>query len=280
MHEFKKHYVGEDLAELCRFIFSSTTTALTSIRASFVHSRTKNSITISPDEIFKQMTDYIVLLLDDASTWMFSLAETYYRALTSAMQTDMSQNYFSMPTSVRNSLKSEQMKALNLVRSHATRSHERSYLSNRSIKQQVEATLGNVNNSTATAYKYAASNDNPAGYETFTANPMMTTLNEDEINIFSYDGQTMVDVGASTSVHNYKSQAEQTMYNYRGSQIQEHDVRNGLSPEFVQKFETKNGKKYPRHPDHPHYASGFPSVHNGCYYCSEDHEFRYCSRRE
>ena len=34
VQEFKKHYVGEDSAELRRFILSSTTTALTSIRAS------------------------------------------------------------------------------------------------------------------------------------------------------------------------------------------------------------------------------------------------------
>ena len=205
------------------------------------------------------MTDYMVLLPDNASTWMFSLAETYYRALTLAMQTDMSQNNFSMPASARSSLKSKQMEALNLVRSHATRSHERSYLSNRAIKQQVEAVLGTVNNSTATAYNYDASNDNPSGYNTFTTNPTLMTLTEDKTNIFSYNRQTMADVGASASVHNYKSQAEQTMHSYRGSQSQGHDVGNGLPPEFAQNFETKNSKNYSRHPDHPHYPSDFPS---------------------
>ena len=103
------------------------------------------------------------------------------------------------------------MEALNLVRLHAIRSHERSYLRNRATKQQVEATLGTINNSIATAYNYAACNDNRSGYETFTTDPTMTTLIKDEINTFSYDGKTMADIGASISVHKYRSQAEQTM---------------------------------------------------------------------
>ena len=229
------------------------------------------------------MTDHIVILPDDASGWMFSLAETYYRALTPAMQIDMSQNKFNMPASARSSLKSEQMEALDLVRSHETRYHERSYLSNRAIKQQVEATLGTANNSTVTAYNYVTSNEKRSGYESFTTDPMMTTLTEDEINTFSYDGHTEQGISrqiASASVNNYKSQAEQIMTSYKGNHSQNQDPSNGLPPGFVQQFETKNGKRYPKHPDHPHYTSDFPSGHKVCYYCSEDHEFRSCPQRE
>ena len=97
VEEFRQHYVGEDTPELRSFILSSTTKAITSIRASFIHAGTKARITISPDDMFRQMAEYVVLLPEAANTWMFSLAETYYRALTPVMQADMIQNEFKMP---------------------------------------------------------------------------------------------------------------------------------------------------------------------------------------
>ena len=73
VHEFKQQYVGEDTQELRSFILTSTTKAITSIRASFIHTRTGRKITISPDDIFKEMSEYVVLLPDDATDWIFSL---------------------------------------------------------------------------------------------------------------------------------------------------------------------------------------------------------------
>ena len=49
-------------------ILAHTTRAITSIKASFIHSIRRDRITISPDDIFKQMADYIVLLPDAANT--------------------------------------------------------------------------------------------------------------------------------------------------------------------------------------------------------------------
>ena len=73
LYAFKQQYVGKDTPALRSFILAHTTIAITSIKASFVHSVTRTRITISLDEIFKQMTNYIVLLPDAADTWLFSL---------------------------------------------------------------------------------------------------------------------------------------------------------------------------------------------------------------
>ena len=54
VEEFRQHYVGEDTPELRSFILSSTTKAITSIRASFIHAGTKARITISPDDMFSK----------------------------------------------------------------------------------------------------------------------------------------------------------------------------------------------------------------------------------
>jgi len=62
LHEYKKKYVGVDTPELHRLILRETTDAITSIKARFIHSRTRATVTISLDDIFKKMTDYIVLL--------------------------------------------------------------------------------------------------------------------------------------------------------------------------------------------------------------------------
>lgn len=92
LYKFKQQYVGKNIPALRTFILAHTTRAITSIKASFIHLVTGVKITISPDDIFKQMTDYVVLLPNDASKWLFSLDETYFNDLTPAMQTDMNQN--------------------------------------------------------------------------------------------------------------------------------------------------------------------------------------------
>ena len=66
VHEFRQQYVGAKTPELRSFILTLTTMAITSIMALFIHSVTKARITILPKDIYKQMTDYIVLLPDDA----------------------------------------------------------------------------------------------------------------------------------------------------------------------------------------------------------------------
>ena len=52
VEKIRQHYVGEDTPELRSFILSSTSKAITSIRASFIHAGTKARITISPDDMF------------------------------------------------------------------------------------------------------------------------------------------------------------------------------------------------------------------------------------
>ena len=68
LHEYKKQYVGVDTPELRRLILRTTTDAITSIKAQFIHCRTRVTVTISLDIIFKKITDYIVLLLDNADS--------------------------------------------------------------------------------------------------------------------------------------------------------------------------------------------------------------------
>ena len=58
------------------------------------------------------MTDYIVLLPDKADTWLFSVGEIYFRALTPTMQTDMNQHNFVMPVGARSESKVTQLEAL------------------------------------------------------------------------------------------------------------------------------------------------------------------------
>ena len=66
VEEFRNHYVGEDASLLRDYVLSSTTKATCSIKSQFIHCVTKARITISPDDIFKQMADSIVLLPDEA----------------------------------------------------------------------------------------------------------------------------------------------------------------------------------------------------------------------
>ena len=89
VEEFRQHSVREDTPELRSFILSSMTKAITSICASFISAGTKARIAISPDDMFKQMAEYVVLLPDEAKIWTISLAETYYQALTPVIQADI-----------------------------------------------------------------------------------------------------------------------------------------------------------------------------------------------
>ena len=68
LYELKQQYVWKNTPALRSFILTRTTRAITSIKASFIHSITRARIIISPNDIFKQMTDYIVLLADATNT--------------------------------------------------------------------------------------------------------------------------------------------------------------------------------------------------------------------
>ena len=97
LHEYKLQYVGEDTPELRREILTSTTILLTGIKAQFVDSHTYETVTLSPEDVYKKMTEYIVLLLDGAQSWMLSLGDTFFHALTPEIQSDMLQHQFFMP---------------------------------------------------------------------------------------------------------------------------------------------------------------------------------------
>ena len=77
LHEHKKQYIRFYTPDLRQFILRSTTENITSIKAKFQHSRTSATVTISPDDIFKKTVDYVVLLPENANSWMFLLAETF-----------------------------------------------------------------------------------------------------------------------------------------------------------------------------------------------------------
>ena len=120
LHEYKKKYVGVDTPELRRFILRATAENLISIKDQFQYSRAGATVTISPDDVFKKMVGYIVLIPEDADSWMFSLAEMFFRSLKPDMQTDMLQHGFEMPKASRNSTTSRQIDAVNKVRTGAT----------------------------------------------------------------------------------------------------------------------------------------------------------------
>ena len=68
LDEYKLQYVGEDTPELRQEILTSTTTALAGIKAQFVNSHTNETVTLSPEDVYKKMTEYIVLLPDNAQS--------------------------------------------------------------------------------------------------------------------------------------------------------------------------------------------------------------------
>ena len=186
------------------------------------------------------MIEYIVLLPKDADTWMFPLVETYYRALTPAMQVDMTQNKFKMPHNHKSDSKKEQAEALNEVRSNAIKSHERKFLNTNVIKEQVEAVYVSSGLSSSTVmHNISVDTSNTTSYENFTTDPTMHTLTDDEINKYSYDGDNRtygVNEQNLSSTFNYKLQAEQTYTNYSNRQDDA-----DLPPDFVQEYEVKQG---------------------------------------
>lgn len=123
IHACKKYYVRSNSPELRRLILTATPAAITSIKSQFTHPVTKHKITLSLDNIFKMIADYVILSPNDATMWMFSLIETFFCALATAMQTDMLQHNFSMPAVSRGDLKMEQLQSLNVVHASAIESH-------------------------------------------------------------------------------------------------------------------------------------------------------------
>ena len=124
-----------------------------------------------------------------------------------------------MPKTSKSNFKVEQMAALNEVRSHAIRAHERGYLTNIAIKAQVQATL--LSTGLPTHHTASVHNIRTGGFDNYTSDPSMRTLTDDEINTYSYDSsEGMNNMGSaqeSATTFNYKSQAEQTYMNYAGN---------------------------------------------------------------
>ena len=52
---------------------------------------------------------------------------------------------------------------------------------------------------------------------------------------------------------------------------------NGGHGDYVQQFELRDGKRYPKHPAPAHTPSDFLIGHRGCCNCGDRHEFRDCS---
>ena len=162
------------------------------------------------------MTEFIVLLPDNAQSWMLSLGDTFFHALTSEIQSDMLQNKFVMPLASRGLTKSEQLGALNDVRTAATRSHERSFLAHKTIAKQVEASLARSN------LGVASSHNTSTGYEAFENNIGSSGYTVDHNSTFGRDSRS--------ETHTYQSQAEQTMQKYGNSN------RDGGHGDYVQQF--------------------------------------------
>lgn len=72
-------------------------------------------LTISPDNVFKTLTDYIVLLPDNGDSWIFSLAELLFCALKPEMQTNILYHNFEISNTSRINSKSGQIDTPNKV---------------------------------------------------------------------------------------------------------------------------------------------------------------------
>lgn len=68
VHEYWNHYLGHGSPELRTFILTAITSAITSNKAQFIHSATKQNITLFSYEIFKKVADYVIILPDDATS--------------------------------------------------------------------------------------------------------------------------------------------------------------------------------------------------------------------
>lgn len=124
---------------------------------------------------------------------MLLLTETYFRALTPTMQSDMTQKKFKMPKNHQFHSKT----ALNEVWSEAIQSYERKHQTDKTIKAQVQATMlsaGTTVQPTASVYHIAAS-----GQDHFQHDPFPRALTEDEVNALEYNGSN--NLGAKNTVH-------------------------------------------------------------------------------
>ena len=66
-------------------VLASITSSIASIKVQFTHSVTGQKITLSPDDIFKKITDFVVLLPEDITNWILSLAKGFFQALSPEM---------------------------------------------------------------------------------------------------------------------------------------------------------------------------------------------------
>lgn len=146
------------------------------------------------------MADYLILLPNDATTWMFSPSETFFCALTPVIQTDMLQFNFIMVALSRDELKMEQPESLNNVYVSAITSRERNFITHNAISQHAEATLS----VTTPEYQSASVHHTAAitGFESFNRGINLASLTDGDINTYAYGN-------ANTAQTNmYKSQAE------------------------------------------------------------------------
>ena len=93
-----------------------------------------------------------------------------------------------MPKNARSSFKIEQIEALNKVRPRTTQSNERSYLNQKAIEEQVQATLALLGVlSLAGVHNSLVNTSSPAGFGSFGGDPSMHMLTDDKINTYVYD---------------------------------------------------------------------------------------------
>ena len=192
----------------------------------------------------------------NAQSWMLSLGDTSFHALTSEMQSDMLQHKFEIPLASRGLTKSEQLGALNDVRTAATRSHERSFLAHKTIAKQVQASLAMSTQNIAVHHHLSTGYE---AFEDYTHSP----------DFRSHDGAVGHDENAQSC--NYRSQAEQTMQRYGNSS------RDGAVDNYVQQFESRDRKRYQKQCAPPYTPANFPVRHRGCYHCGDSYDFSWLS---
>ena len=132
------------------------------------------------------MTDYIVLLSDEAEKWMFSLAYIFFQALMPAMQAVMTTKKFVMLPTARSHTKADQVAVLNEVRSHATQSNKKGFLNHNAINEQVEVLFASSGILSSASVHHTSINNTLAGYNYFTRDPSSHTLADAVINTYLY----------------------------------------------------------------------------------------------
>ena len=139
----------------------------------------------------------------------------------------MTLNNFMMPKKAHSTHKVEQVAALNEVRSASIQAHERSYLNNKAIQQQVQASLASsgVYSALSVNHTFVPSATNNT-FDTYNKDPLYSTLTDDEINTLTHYGipetpppppppstHPFDQQRKFHSMNNYQSQAEQTYMN-------------------------------------------------------------------